>query len=357
MYCPIHNPSGGDYDPQKSQYKNRRHSMTNEYGRGSVTLISSEKVPIVQKPYTPPETFDADAAGVVQLDNTRKITTDFAAMTVTFGTEGKKTYVFNVKLLPSNSPARQVGTAIQYLTEERMYSRFERWVKQQRSGSAWYQAPAYGSIGLVRCHAEGRYHTPASPGPVATEYAWENNASSQAVTSQFIYMTGFKDKMASQFKDSVFTFVAEQVRVAAINQSLTLLEREAYLMDRIQRVNAEMFIDRRDNTLTANNVNDIIIHPLDLVGTTITWVGLNRVDDVFVTRDNTSDMRDWFMGHDEFHVPNKQLFVDAGYRPASFETDGSIYIKSNVRMMKENINEEKLYVEALSTDGAKYLDW
>lgn len=357
MYCPIHNPSGGDYDPQKSQYKNRRHSLRSEYGSGSVTLISSEKVPIVQRPYTPPAAFDKDAAGVVQLDNTKKITTDFAAITVTFGSEPKKTYVFNVKLLPSNSPARQIGTALQYLTEERLYSRFERWVKQQRTGTNWYTAPTYGSVDIVRCHDEGKQHTPPTPGPTSNESGWEINEVSQAVTTQFVYMTGFNEKPTALFKDYVFTYITEQVRVAAIAQQLTLAEREALLLDRILRVNANMFIDKRDSNTIANNANDIIIHSLDLVGATINWVGPNRVDDVFVTRDNTSDMRDWFMGHDDFHVPNKQMFVDAGFQPASFETDGSIYIKSNVRMMKESINEEKLYVESLLTTGEKYLDW
>lgn len=357
MYCPIHNPSGGDYDPQKSQYKNRRHAMTNEYGRGSVTLISTEKVPISQKPYNPPEVFSKDAAGVVQIDNTKKITTDFAAITVTFGSESKKTYVFNAKLLPSNSPARQVGTAIQYLTEERLYSRHERWVKQQRTGTAWVEAPTYGSIDIVRCYHDGKYHTPPSPGTFVGHSPWEIPEVSQAVTSQFVYMTGFKDKMVSQFEDKVFEFLANQVKTVAEQQNLTLEERRILLLDRIDKVNREMFIDKRDNSTTANNANDIIIHPLDLVGSTIKWVGLNRVDDVFVTRDNTSDMRDWFMPHDTFHIPNKQMFVDTGYQPASYETDGSVYIKSNVRMLPLYINEEKLHVESLLEDGSKYLYW
>ena len=123
MYCPIHNPSGGDYDPLKSQYKNRRHALRKEFGSGSVTLISTERVPVVQQPYRPPAVVPQNAAGVVQLDNTKKITTDFAAITVTFGNEAKKTFVFNAKLLPSNSQARSIATALQYLTEERLYSR------------------------------------------------------------------------------------------------------------------------------------------------------------------------------------------------------------------------------------------
>ena len=357
MYCPIHNPSGGDYDPQRSQYKNRRHALTSEYGSGSVTLISTEKVPIAQQPYKPPEFFSPTAAGVVQLNNTKKITTDFAAITVTFGQEAKKTYVFNAKLLPSNSPARQISTALQYLTEERLYSRHERWVKQQRSGTNWVNSPTYGSVDLVRCHNDGKHHTPPSPGPVVGSTLWENHDISQAVTSQFVYITGFADKMISQREDKVFEYLAEQVKVIAEQQSLTLEERRALLLDRIARVNREMFISKFDNDTTPSNANDIIFHPLDLVSATINWVGPNQVDDVFVTRDNTSDLRDWFMSHDEFHTPNKQMFVNNGFIPASFENDGSIYMKSNVRMMPFHINEERLFVEATNDGNAKYFKW
>src|SRR5699024_9159126 len=106
-----------------------------------------------------------------------------------------------------------------------------------------------------------------------------------------------------------------------------------------------------------NNVNDFIIHPLDLIGATIHWVGPNQVDDVFVSLDNTTDLREWFMSHDEFHVPNKQMFVDAGFIPATFEQDGSIYVKSNVRMMPFYINEEKLYIESLDESNVKYVNW
>lgn len=357
MYCPIHNPSGGEYDPQKSQYKNRRHSLRQEYGGGSVTLISTEKVPIVQQPYKPPTVFSPDAAGVVQLDNTKKITSDFAAVTITFGNESKKTFVFNAKLLPSNSSARAVGTALQYLTEERLYSRAERWTKQQRAGTAWMDSPTYGSVDVVRCHHEGKYHTPPSPGPTVGQELWETDGIGQAVTNQFVYLTGFKDKMISQHEDKVFEFVTAQVKQIAEQQNLTLEERRLLLLDRIDKINREMFLDKRDEVTSANNVNDIIIHPLDLIGATIHWVGPNRVDDVFVTNENTSDLRNWFMNHDEFHVPNKQMFVDSGFIPATFEPDGSIYIKSNIRMMPLYINEERLYVESLTDGAVKYTNW
>lgn len=357
MYCPIHNPSGGDYDPLKSQYKNKRHALRQEYGTGSVTLISTERIPVVQRPYSPPAFFSPDAPGVVQIDNTRKITTDFAAITVTFGTEVKKTFVFNAKLLPSNSQARSIATALQYLTEERLYSRAERWVKQQRSGTNWLDSPTYGSVDAVRCHHEGKYHTPPSPGPIDGMPLWEDVAVSQAVTNQFVYLTGFKDKMISQHEDKVFEFLDAQVKQIADQQGLTLEERRILLKDRIDKVNREMFIGKNDVEGSASNVNDFIIHPLDLVGATIHWVGPNQVDNVFVSTDNTSDMRDWFMGHDTFHIPNKQMFTDAGYMPATFETDGSIYIKSNVRMMPFYINEERLYVESKSTDNTKYYNW
>lgn len=357
MYCPIHNPSGGDYDPLKSQYKNRRHALRQEYGTGSVTLISTERIPVVQRPYSPPAFFSPDAPGVVQIDNTRKITTDFAAITVTFGTEAKKTFVFNAKLLPSNSQARSAVTAIQYLTEERLYSRAERWVKQQRTGTNWLDSPTYGSVDVVRCHHEGKYHTPPSPGGCVGETMWEMETENQAVTNQFAYLTGFKDKMISQHEDKVFEFIENQVRGIAEQQSLTLEERKLLLKDRIDKVNREMFIHKSDEIGAASNVNDFIIHPLDLTGATIHWVGPNQVDDVFVSTENTTDMREWFMPHDEFHIPNKQMFVDNGYKPASFETDGSIYIKSNVRMMPFYINEEKLFVEANTQDNTKYVKW
>lgn len=357
MYCPIHNPSGGEYDPLKSQYKNRRHALTNQYGKGRVTLISTEKVPIKQRPYTPPETFSPDAAGVVQLDNTKKIITDFAAITVTFGNEVKKTFVFSAKLLPSNSPARQVSTAIQYLTQERLYSRSEKWVKQRRAGTEWIESPTYGSIDVVRCHHDGEHHTPPSPGPVGDDFLWENAATGQAVTTQFVYVTGFKDKMISQHEDKIFEFLNNQVQTIADQQNLTLAERELLLKDRINKVNNEMFIHRDDVAGTSQNINDFVIHPLDLVGATIHWVGPNQVDDVFVTLDNTSDMREWFMNHEDFHIPNKQMFVDNGFIPATFESDGSIYIRSNVRMMPFYINEEKVYVEANDETKQKYTSW
>lgn len=357
MYCPIHNPSGGEYDPQKSQFKNRRHSLRQEYGSGSVTLISTEQVPIVQQPYRPPAVFSPDAAGVVQIDNTKKITTDFAAVTVSFGNEIKKTFVFNVKLLPSNSQARSASTALQYLTEERLYSRQERWTKQQRTGTRWAESPTYGSVDTVRCYHDGKYHTPPSPGTLVGQTMWESDAEQQAVTTQFVYLTGFKDKMISQHEDKVFEFVAGQVKQLADQQGLTLEERRNLLLERVDRINREMFIDKRDVVGTANNINDMIIHPLDLIGATIHWVGPNQVDDVFVTTDNTTDMRNWFMNHDEFHIPNKQMFVDSGFVPATFQPDGSIYIKSNVRMMPLYINEERLYVEALEGVTGKYLSW
>lgn len=357
MYCPIHNPSGGDYDPQKSQYKNRRHALRQEYGKGSVTLISTEKVPIVQRPYNPPAVFSPDAAGVVQIDNTRKITTDFAAITVTFGNEVKKTFVFNAKLLPSNSPARSAVTAFQYLTEERLYSRMERWVKQQRSGTKWIESPTYGSVDVVRCYNDGKNHTPPSPGPLAGQKMWETTTENQAVTNTFAYMTGFRDKMIAQTEDKVFEFIANQVKTIADQQGLTLEERRILLLDRIDKVNREMFLHKKDEGNVSSNVNDYIIHPLDLVGSTIHWVGPNQVDSVFVSTENTADLRDWFMPHDEFHVPNKQMFVDSGFVPATFEQDGSIYIKSNVRMMPFYINEERLYVESTSTTNSKYFKW
>ena len=357
MYCPIHNPSGGDYDPKKAQYKNRSHSIRQEFGRSSVTTISTERVPVVQKPFTPPDHIDPDAPSVVQLDNTRKIVSDFAAITITAGDENKRTFVFNAKLLASNSPARQIATALMYVTEERFYNRSERWAKQQRDGTNWLAVPTYASVDVVRCYDQGKFHTPPSPGPVGSQAMWESLQLTQPVTNDFVYLTGFKDTPIAQTKDYVFEYIQAEVNQIANDNKLTLEDREALLLSRIKKINTEMFLDVRNGKNLPRNYNDVIIHPLDLVSAALVWVGPNRVDDVFVTRDNTADLRNWFMPHNSFHVPNKQMFVDNGFNLADFNTDGSITIKSNVRMFSNFINEEKLYMETKYPDRGKYTDW
>lgn len=357
MYCPIHNPSGGDYDPQKSQYKKRRHALMQEYGKGQVTLISTEKIPVVQKPYTPPEFFKADAPSVVQLDNTKKILSDFAAITVTFGDEAKKTFVFNVKFLPSNSPARGIITALQYLTEERLYSRHERWVKQQRPNTRWDKSPSYASVDIVRCFDEGRRHSPASPGPVIGERMWEFTGATQGVISQFAYLTGYNQKMIAMDESTVFEVIQDQVNTIAKQQNMTTEERAMLLKDRIAKVNKEMFTHYKDSSEYPSTMNDVIIHKLDLVGAAVEWVGPNTVDTVFLTTENTADLREWFMDHDAFYVANQQMFVDLGYKPAEFLADDSIYIKSNVRINPFYINEERVFVETRSEQEMVFTNW
>lgn len=357
MYCPIHNPSGGDYDPLKEQYKIKTIVMRQETRHGFVTSSSSERVPIVRRPFKMPDNMPEDAPSVVQLDNTRKITNDFAAITISAGIEPKRTYIFNAKLLPSNSPARQISTALMYVTEERFYNRFERFAKQNRNNSGWLTAQSYASVDVMRCHDEGKYHTPPSPGPTSTKKMWELMGDSQAVSTEFVYLTGFKDKPVALTEDYLFSYIEEEINREVKQSNLTIAEKQLLIADKINQVNSQMFIDRRDNIKLPANYNDIIIHPLDLLTTGITWVGENRVDLSFVNKDNTNDLKEWFMPHEQFHLANKQFFVDNGFNLAEFRTDGSIYIKSNVRMDKSFINNEKSFFESNSLENEKYLDW
>ena len=356
MYCPILNPSGGDYDPLKEQYKIKTIVMRQETRHGFVTSSSSEKVPIVRKPFTMPEFMPEDAPSVVQLDNTRKITNDFAAITISAGTEAKRTYIFNAKLLASNSPARQISTALMYVTEERLYNRFERFAKQNRNNSGWMTAQTYASVDVMRCHDEGKFHTPPSPGPTSSKHMWEIMAESQAVSTEFVYLTGFKDKPAALTEDYLFSYIEDEINREVKQSNLTLAERQLLIIDKINKVNNTMFLDRRENAKLAANYNDVIIHPLDLLTTPITWVGDNRVDLSFVNKENTNDLKDWFMQHEQFHLANKQFYVDNGFNLAEFRTDGSIYIKSNIRMDKSFIAAEKSFVES-NNEGVVYTDW
>lgn len=357
MYCPIHNPSGGDYDPLKEQFKTKRVVMRHETRYGVVTSSTTQNVPIIRKPFKMPDNMPADAPSVVQLDNSKKITSDFAAITITAGTEPKRTYIFNVKLLPSNSPARQISTAIMYATEERFYNRFDRWAKQNRNNSNWLKAQSLVSIDVMRCHDEGKFHTPPSPGPVAGQKMWEILENSQSVSTEYAYVTGFKNKPVALTSDYIFKYIENDVNNTVKTKNLSAQERLDLINTKINEVNSNMFIDRRDNDKNPLNYNDVIIHPLDLVTANIVWVGINRVDNAFINKENTADLRTWFLSHDQFHLANKQYFVDNGFNLAEFLTDGSIYIKSNIRMDKSYINSEKNYVESLSESGEKYTDW
>ena len=357
MYCPIHNPSGGEYSPMKEQYKTKRIVMRQETRYGMVSSSTTQNVPIERRPFKMPDNMPLDAPSVVQIDNSKKITSDFAAITISAGTEPKRTYIFNVKLLPSNSPARQISTALMYLTEERFYNRFERFAKQNRNNSNWLNAQSIASVDVMRCHAEGKFHTPPSPGPIAGAPMWEVMANAQAVSSEYVYMTGFKDKPIALTEDYLFSYVLDEVNRETKEKTLSISERSKLILDKVNAINTAMFIDRRDNNKLPANYNDVIIHPLDLIGASIIWVGTDRVDNAFVNKDNTADLHDWFMEHTHFHLPNKQYFVDNGFDLAEFRADGSIYIKSNVRMTKDYINNEKSYFESNSTTNEKYIDW
>ena len=355
MYCPIHNPSGGVYDPTKVQFKKRRHALKQEYGKGSVTTISTERIPVLPKPFVPPLMVSPTAPGVAQLDNMKKITTDYAAITMAIGSASANTYIFNIKLLPSNSPARQIVTALLYASNGQLYNRFDTWVKQRRAGTNWANATAVGSVDIVRCYDEGRQHTPPSPGPVLSQSMWEDTIM-QAVTSQFAYITGYAGPMQLQTLDKPFAYVQAQVMIESERLGLTLAERSILLQSRIDAMQAE-YVSTRD-TITDIPVDfNITISPLDLIGKPLIWVGGNAAGDGFINNANTSDLKDWFMHSDEMHIPNKQMYSDRGYAFADTRLDGTIEIKSNSGFQMTPINEEKLYFESQGDSSTRYTSW
>lgn len=355
MYCPIHNPSGGVYDPTKVQFKKRRHALKQEYGSGTVTTISTEKIPVIPKPFVPPLLVSPNAPGVAQLDNMKKITTDYAAITMSIGAGPANTYIFNIKLLPSNSPARQIVTALLYASNGQFYNRFDTWVKQRRAGTNWLNATAVASVDIVRCYDEGRHHTPPSPGPLLGHAMWEDTEM-QAVTSQFAYITGFGKPPQLQTLDKPFGHVQAQVMIEAERLGLTLAERSILLQTRIDAMQAEYVISRE--TVSDIPVDfTITISPLDLVGKPLIWVGGNAAGDGFINNANTSDLKDWFVNSENMHIPNKQMYADLGYAFADARLDGTIEIKSNSGFKMTPINEEKLYHESQGDSSTRYTSW
>ena len=355
MYCPIHNPSGGVYDPSKAQYKNRRHAIKKEFGKGSVTTISTEKIPVLPKPFKAPAFIAPDAPGVVQLDNAKKITTDYAAITMSVGNAAARTYIFNIKLLPSNSPARQIVTALLYVSNGVFYNRFDSWVKQRRIGTNWETATACASVDIVRCYDEGRHHTPPSPGPIVGEAMWEDTPP-QPVTSQFAYLTGFGKPVQLQTVQKPFSYVQAQVTAEASRLGLSLSEREVLLQERIDAIQKEYVFDAKAIEETLLDYT-ITIYPLDLVSKALVWVGGNAAGDGFVNNANTSDLREWFTPNEEMHTINKQMYADLGYSFADFKLDGSITIRSNSAFSMIPINEEKLFVESNGDSTTRFTAW
>ena len=345
MYCPIHNPSGGKYDPRKSQFKTVVYTVPNVTAGGTVWTRVSEKVPIVQKPFSYPDNLKADAACVAQLDNTKKIITDFAAITASFGEEAKRTYIINAKLLPSNSPARYVSTLLAYLTNERIYNRYDRFTKLNRRGNDWYLTPAYGSIDVMRCISEGSNHSPPGIGGTNKTFIGDSLEDTQAVTLEYCYLTGFNHRPDVATTDNPPLYLQSSVLQAKQERNLTLAETESLLKERIDDLNESAFTKSKLIASVTSAQNDMVFYPLDLLDTPLVWIDGNEVDPAFISVDNCSDLIDWFMPNDQFHVPNKQHYVDNGFDLATFNVDGSIKIRSNTRLDMRWIDREKRHWE------------